>query len=313
MSTIKGVVFSGLVLVGLLAGGSASATNFAVLLSGSNGNEVVLDGCDSVEIEDLTIDVREMTTGLDVEYRHYQPGQPVYGNITLEVAPGSGASKQLLEWYKKVLAGSTERKRGSVILSDREGQEVMRYTFLECFLTSYRVVEEQNADGSVRVIEEYEVKPNGLQMYKAKQGKAGKTNPGKMSIVNDDGTTATDETIERWSGAEPALIITSPFRNSRFHTETPGNKLVTDVSLKLPDGQPSEIICDWINDAVNGKPWKKSMSLIELRPNGKPGKTYTYHDCFPTRYVFPQFNNDSSKKVETETLSVKINRIEFKT
>jgi phage tail-like protein len=311
MSTIKNAVLWGLVLAGLLAGGSASATNFAIILSGSSvdGSDTILHDCYGVVMEDLTFDSREMTTGLDVEYRRFQPGKPQYGNVTFQAEPGTGASQELLEWYKKVLAGQTERKSGSVILTDRMGQEIMRYTFLDCFLTSYSVVEEQNADGSVRVIEEYEVKPNGVQMYKAKQGKSGKANPGKMSIIEDDGSTSTDDTVEGWSGGEPALIITSPFRNSRFHTETPGNKLVTDISLDLPDDGPSQVICDWVNAAVQGKPWKKSMSMVDLSAKGKPvGKMYHYHECFPMRYVFPSLSKGNTIEAGP-TLTIKAARV----
>ncbi len=311
MSTIKNAVLWGLVLAGLLAGGSASATNFAILLSGSSvdGSNTTLDDCDGVVMEDLTFDSREMTTGLDVEYRHYQPGKPIYGNITFEAAQGSGASKELQAWWQESAKGYYKSRTGNVIILDDKREEAMRYTFLDCFLTSYSVVEEQNADGSVRVIEEYEVKPNGVQMYKAKQGKSGKANPGKMSIIEDDGSTSTDDTVEGWSGGEPALIITSPFRNSRFHTETPGNKLVTDISLDLPDDGPSQVICDWVNAAVQGKPWKKSMSMVDLSPKGRPvGKMYHYHECFPTRYVFPVLIKGSTVEAGP-TLTIKAARV----
>jgi hypothetical protein len=53
----------------------------------------------------------------------------------------------LLEWYKKVLAGTTDRKSGSVILLDREGSEVVRkYNLFDCFPVRYEKYEGGDCD-----------------------------------------------------------------------------------------------------------------------------------------------------------------------
>lgn len=55
---------------------------------------------------------------------HKRPGKPKYKNIVLK--RGFVADPSLLDWYKTVLAGKTERKSGSIIYLDREGSEVLR-------------------------------------------------------------------------------------------------------------------------------------------------------------------------------------------
>ncbi|MBM3949485.1 MAG: twin-arginine translocation signal domain-containing protein [SAR202 cluster bacterium] len=50
---------------------------------------------DSIHVEDLTIDVREMTTGADWDYRQYAPGDAHYSNATFRSRVGKN-SKELL-------------------------------------------------------------------------------------------------------------------------------------------------------------------------------------------------------------------------
>lgn len=66
----------------------------------------------------------------------YRPGRPTYGNITFVGPQGSAAA--LMDWYRKVLAGQTERKSGSIILLDRSGGEVARYNFFEAWPCRYK-------------------------------------------------------------------------------------------------------------------------------------------------------------------------------
>ncbi len=56
-----------------------------------------------------------------------RPGPTKYQNIVLK--RGFINDPALLEWYKKVTEGVTEKKSGSVIVLDRAGQEAMRYNF----------------------------------------------------------------------------------------------------------------------------------------------------------------------------------------
>jgi phage tail-like protein len=313
MSTIKNAVLWGLVLAGLLAGGSASATNFAVLLSGSSGQPPTEVDCLKLKMEDIDL------AGLDSEgvtadgFRHKRPGPTRFSHIVLKRGVTRSIPDGLDVWWQEVLSGkNTSRDIKVAIFSDSGDQgETGHYSFLDCFAKERRVYEEVGADGKVIAVEEFTFASNGFSMQKRGSGASvGKPPLGRISMVDEDGKQTTDDTVEGWSGGEPALILTGPFRNSRFHTTAPGDKLVTAITLALPVGQPSQAICDWVNAAVQGKPWKKTLSITELRPNGKPGKTFTYNECFPTRYTFPEFVK-GSPPFGTEGLVIEVTNLSF--
>lgn len=86
--------------------------------------------------------------------RRYGPGATHWGSITIK-REAVGADASLLEWYKKVLAGQTERKSGSIIYLDREGNEVLRYNFFEAWPCRWKAPE-LNANSDTHIIEEIE-------------------------------------------------------------------------------------------------------------------------------------------------------------
>lgn len=68
----------------------------------------------------------------------------VPGSVSIICKDTRGA---LAEWHKSVLAGKTDRKSGSIIYLDREGNEVLReYNLFDCFPTSYRNYEPEDCD-----------------------------------------------------------------------------------------------------------------------------------------------------------------------
>jgi len=70
---------------------------------------------------------------------HKRPGGVRYGNLVLKRELVS--EDDLRAWYKKVLAGTTDRKSGSVIYLDRAGQEVLRYNFFEAWPCRWKAPE----------------------------------------------------------------------------------------------------------------------------------------------------------------------------
>lgn len=63
------------------------------------------------------------------------PGQTKYPNITLKW--GLTDSRELYDWYLDVTKGKIERKSGSIILLDLEGQERIRWNFFEAWPTKW--------------------------------------------------------------------------------------------------------------------------------------------------------------------------------
>ncbi|HWI66275.1 MAG TPA: phage tail protein [Symbiobacteriaceae bacterium] len=99
------------------------------------------------------VEVVEYSEGTDPTM-HKRAGKAKYKNIILRRGlPANDTS--LMEWYKKVLAGQTDRKSGSIIYLDREGQEVARYNFYEAWPCRWKAPE-LNASSDTYIIEEIE-------------------------------------------------------------------------------------------------------------------------------------------------------------
>lgn len=63
------------------------------------------------------------------------PGLTKYTNITLKW--GLTDSRELYSWYRDVVNGKIERKSGSIILLDLEGNEKVRWNFFEAWPTKW--------------------------------------------------------------------------------------------------------------------------------------------------------------------------------
>jgi phage tail-like protein len=85
---------------------------------------------------------------------HKRPGRTKYSNIILK--RGFINDPALLEWYKKVVKGVTERKSGSVIVLDRAGQEAMRYNFFEAWPCKWKGPA-LDTKGDTHMVEELEL------------------------------------------------------------------------------------------------------------------------------------------------------------
>ena len=68
----------------------------------------------------------------------------------------------------------------------------------------------------------------------------------------------------------------------------------------------------WFQQAANGgKNIRKNITVTLFKSDKSPGRSYNLMDCFPTQWSAVNF--DTSSTVQTETLTVSIGRIEFKT
>lgn len=124
------------------------------------GNTVVL------EIEGKVVGHFKEVTGLEseievIEYKdgsdpitHKRAGAVRYKNFIVK-SDGIVYDLTLLDWYKKVLAGQTDRKSGSIIYLDRDGQEVLRYNFFEAWPCRWKAPE-LNSSSDTYLIEEIE-------------------------------------------------------------------------------------------------------------------------------------------------------------
>ncbi len=90
-----------------------------------------------IAIDELTIDSRELTTGLDDEYRRYGPGAAHWGSARLVSAIPIGASEELGAWWEAAAKGKNVRKNITVTLFKSDKSPGRSYTLFDCFPTGY--------------------------------------------------------------------------------------------------------------------------------------------------------------------------------
>lgn len=126
-----------------------------------------------VEIDGVTragfTEVGGLTTEQDViEYREGSetatvrklPGLRKYTNITLK--RGFTQDKELWEWRKTTIDGTTERRAGSVVLLAEDRSEVLRWNFVEGWLSKWEGPG-LNATTNEAAIESLEICHEGLE------------------------------------------------------------------------------------------------------------------------------------------------------
>lgn len=106
------------------------------------------------EISGLESEVEVIEFQGEDRLMHKRPGKTNYGNIVLKRGVTDGGD-DIRQWYKKVLAGTTDRKSGSIIYLDRAGQEVLRYNFFEAWPCKWKLP--ALADNGSPAIEEIEI------------------------------------------------------------------------------------------------------------------------------------------------------------
>ena len=105
---------------------------------------VELDGITQSGFQDVsglgaTIDSIEYREGGDPSYTRKLPGQTKFSNLVLKW--GITDSVELVNWFAQTSKGNIQRKSGSVILQDTEGNEKIRWNFFNAWPTKYTVPE----------------------------------------------------------------------------------------------------------------------------------------------------------------------------
>lgn len=109
----------------------------------------------------------------------------------------------------------------------------------------------------------------------------------RVEITNTAGAKDVDNAWESVSGGEMVIELTeTTIGSDKFATNSPGHKTVGEITLRGAMTDARKALCQWINDTVNGKPWKQNLTITELLSVGgqvKDGKAYLYFDGFPVR------------------------------
>ena len=119
-----------------------------------NDNKVIVGGFKSVAGMDSETEIVEFKQGNDLVVRK-KPGRTTYANIVLE--RGYTATDDLWQWRKNIEDGKIDRRSGSVIILDQDGQtEVARYNFYEGWPCKWNVPD-LDSDSSSMAIEKVEI------------------------------------------------------------------------------------------------------------------------------------------------------------
>lgn len=244
-------------------------------------------------------------------FRLYGPGTPHFGNARISAVAGSEDAKELYQWWLDTSRGKNIRKNITVNLYKSDKSAGREYTLLDCFPTRWDPGE--YSPSSQVQTETVTVKMGRIEMTTRVDGGGGSNGAGNVSvIVEGQSGKEVDTAWESWSGGELMLIPLLHQPGSRFHTTTPGHKTVGEITLRgaMTDGRKA--LCQWVTEVVQGKPWRQGVTIQENRPNGKPGKSFNYLDCFPTRYVFPRMSVTNTTGNVMEEVSIKPIRLELK-
>lgn len=295
----------------------ARATSFAVLLGGNGSQEV--EGCQSVEIDDLTWDYVEnktnvfpvevaddLTRARRQQYKVYQPGQPHYGNARI-VAP---CGKPMREWFlMRERLGAKAFQDVSIVVYFDDGTPSRLFTLKACYPLSISDCTVQ-ADGTAT--EMLEVSIGGVAFQDLSNGRFRKRPELLYQAWDDTLRERVTEAYDNWEGGD-VWSITERIPDSPLRVASPGHKSVGEITLRgaLTDGRKA--LYGWINDTVNGKPWKRSFSVIEVPKQGNARKAAPNNfDSFVTGYRFPRLEAGATDSQLLEEVTIKPIRMELK-
>ena len=131
------------------------AYNFLLEIQGIiDDTRVIVGGFKSVSGMDSETEVIEFKQGNDMVVRK-KPGRTTYANIVLE--RGYTATDDLWQWRKNIEDGKIDRRAGSIVILDQDGQtEMGRYNFFEAWPSKW-YVPDMDADSSAMAIEKCEL------------------------------------------------------------------------------------------------------------------------------------------------------------
>jgi hypothetical protein len=122
--------------------------------------------------------------------------------------------------------------------------------------------------------------------------------------VTIDNAGAGDDPDSAWEtcsgGSLNIEIADASIGGDQVHATTPGHKYIDTLTIRGPLTPGRKALCQWITDTVQGKPWKRTVTIKEILKDGADGKTFVYHDAFPTRYVFPAFSSSGTGNLYEE-------------
>lgn len=294
---------------------------FDVALSDPGSDPFILREPQEVYIDDIIIGYWTLALApadypVDLEaarrenFRLYGPGTPHFGNARISVVAGSEDSRVLETWLNDTRQGKNIRKNISVNLFKSDKTAGRGYDLFDCFPVRWDPGE--YSPSSKVQTETLTVKIGRIEMVTLVDNGGGGSGGNVSLVVEGQAGKEVDNGWETWAGGELMLIPRLDMGGDQFHTATPGHKSVGEITLRGAMTNGRKALCQWITEVVQGKPWKRSVTVQENQADGQSGRSYNYFDCFPTRYVFPRMSVTNTTGNVMEEVRIKPIRCELK-
>ncbi len=296
----------------------AQAPWFEVVVAGPQDEPVPLQGVDEVSVDDIVFDYRDLGRADARGNRLYGPGKPHWGSARITLQPGPDAD-WLHQWFREVSSGKSIRKSISVVLfRTTSGEPVREYIFHDCLPLRWKAPELNSADGTGKAAGTITVKIGRIEFTTRIQPPSSPPGNVSVSLADEDGDIGTDS-WDSWAGGAPLLHMDQLFGGAKYRTNSPGHKSVGELTLRGGFWLSKKGYDYWMARALEGKPRIKGLVITESaagRPStgrgAKPARQYTYHDCFPVRYVFPRMSVTNTTGNTMEEVTIKPIRVELK-
>jgi phage tail-like protein len=136
------------------------AHNFKIEIDG-----VIVGSFREISGIESSVEVIEYRDG-DNPVTHKRPGRAKFSNIVMK-RQYAGDHDPISEWFRDVFSGKTERKSGSIILTDRAGAEVLRYYLIDAWPARRNLKPEINPlNGRTFIVEEIELAVDWIERSK---------------------------------------------------------------------------------------------------------------------------------------------------
>ena len=109
----------------------------------------------------------------------------------------------------------------------------------------------------------------------------------RVEIDSAGGGKEVDTAWESVSGGELMIETTdTTIGGDKFTTTSPGHKSVGEITLRGAMTDKRAALCQWINETVTGKPWKRDVTITAEHLDGTV-EAIAFLDCVLTAYVLP--------------------------
>lgn len=264
-----------------------------------------------VSIDELNIDVREMTTGLDVEYRLYGPGAVHWGSAKFTSACTRRGSKELQAWWSEAAKGKGIRKTITVTLFKSDKSPGRTHTLVDA-----RPVDLSECIWSGQeMVRTITVRPRRIEFGSRKDAASPSKPPSgawfRLEVGQPNGPLVPDDSWEMAVGGaksheDPPLVIGKLDPNDPNGSLAP-HATCTDLTLRGPMTDLRQWLTTRINDTTQGNPWERRLYITP------PGAgAYAFVNAFPIGYVFPRMSVTNTTGNTMEEVVIRPIRCELK-